>query len=545
MELLGTFLAGLGLYFAGVKGIGQHFRQLTSHRFRQVLAQAVKNPLRAGSVGILSGALTQSSVAIMFITMSMVTSGVVDVRRSFPMVTWAFVGSSALVMLATVNIHIFILYLLGAVGICYYLNLDEHERYRHLVGSLLGIGILFLGLWMVKSATLPLQDEQWVAELLSISASSLVMMLAIGAVFGFVAQSSATVSVIAIALGSVGLLNLDQTLFIVLGSNLGAGYSVYFLARTMRGSSRQIVLLHLWLKLISVAICIPLILIDTYTDLPGLQTALLLTGLDHTTVIGLFYLLLQLVSALVYAFFDKTLASLAARAAPPEPKDELSKPAYIFEQALEEPEAAISLLEKELERLLVRLPNYFDSLRPDERSEHFFPATELHPASQKVIAESTRYTNTLMSNAQSSATLERLLNVHARTELVRHLQDGCFEIERALQAPFSEPFAQQLSQQIVEGLHAVVSVLCETVVDQDQPDILLMMSGDRSTLMERIRAGMLGNRAEFSDESRGRLFAVTTIFERVIWLIHRYAQILAKTSSQQEGGLPSPISRTS
>jgi phosphate:Na+ symporter len=112
----------------------------------------------AALVGAAGGALTQSTNAVTFIVVSLVTAGLVDVRSDLPIVARANVGTSLLVLLATFDIHLVVLYLLGTVGLAYDFGVSEHDRFRHLVGALLGVGILFLGLWLINCGVTSLKE---------------------------------------------------------------------------------------------------------------------------------------------------------------------------------------------------------------------------------------------------------------------------------------------------------------------------------------------------------------------------------------------------
>ena len=81
MEIFIDIFAGLGLFFVGVKLIGSNLKQLSGRWFRRLIGGATRNTLSAALLGVLSGALTQSSSAITFISISMVTAGLIEVER--------------------------------------------------------------------------------------------------------------------------------------------------------------------------------------------------------------------------------------------------------------------------------------------------------------------------------------------------------------------------------------------------------------------------------------------------------------------------------
>src|SRR5258705_13447983 len=112
MEVFIDIFAGLGLFFVGIKLIGNNLKELSAGWFRRLIQVATRNTVSSALVGLLSGALTQSTSAITFISISMVTVGLIDVARVAPMVIWANVGTSALVFFAAIDIKFVILFLL-------------------------------------------------------------------------------------------------------------------------------------------------------------------------------------------------------------------------------------------------------------------------------------------------------------------------------------------------------------------------------------------------------------------------------------------------
>ena len=69
LDSLISFLAGLGLFFIGVKGLGSNMGQLAGRRLRHWVARSIDNPLLAALIGLISGALTQSTNAVTVIQM--------------------------------------------------------------------------------------------------------------------------------------------------------------------------------------------------------------------------------------------------------------------------------------------------------------------------------------------------------------------------------------------------------------------------------------------------------------------------------------------
>jgi phosphate:Na+ symporter len=117
LQDVGSFVAGLGLFFVGIKTLTTHLRDLTGKRFRRMLDRSTRNPLLSAFGGALLGATMQTGSAITFILVGMVSAGMISVERSLPVRLGAAVGTSAMVFIATMDIKIFILFLVGIAGI--------------------------------------------------------------------------------------------------------------------------------------------------------------------------------------------------------------------------------------------------------------------------------------------------------------------------------------------------------------------------------------------------------------------------------------------
>ena len=112
---------------------------------RNGLLRLIDTRWSASLLGIVFGAVTQSTNAVTFIVTSMVTANLVQVRAVMPVVVWANLGTGVLVFLSTLNIRPFILSLLGLIGLAYFLNIEKSTRYRHVAAALFGSHCSFSG----------------------------------------------------------------------------------------------------------------------------------------------------------------------------------------------------------------------------------------------------------------------------------------------------------------------------------------------------------------------------------------------------------------
>jgi phosphate:Na+ symporter len=539
MEIVADIVAGLGLFFIGVRSIGTHMKQMTGARFRRWVAWATGHHLSAALVGTAAGIVTQSSNAVTFISVSLVTSGIITPARALPILAWANVGTALLVFVATLDIHIAVLFLLGVVGFCYYFGLNERERGRHLLGALYGVGMLFFGVWLIKQGARPMKDLESVRAFIRVAAQSQVLPFVAGLLLTLVIQSSSTMSAIAVTMAAAGVLTLDQTLMIVLGSNVGSGLSTFLLSGNLTGTGRQLAFIQLAVKALGVLILLPLLLLAQAADARGSASVIARLGGSAAEQVAVAFLILQVVSAVSAGMFSRVLLTMAGRLFPPSLRDVLSKPHFIYEQALDEPETALDLVEQEQARVLVLLPRLLDPLRAAEVDGTPYQHQELLEACTNVAGECAGFIDRLMARAQSHSALERVMSVRARNELLVHMMEGCHDFVDWLGDDFPEPAARALRESLVEGLCTVLLVLSDAADDgahrgEHDYAIALALTSDRASVMEGVRAGFIGAERGLGPDSQTRLLPATSVFERVIWLANRYAIALDRQGASDQ-----------
>ncbi len=527
IEQFAYIFAGLGLFFIGIKAIADNLKQLSGQSVRRLLKRITKYPSAAAVLGMLTGAITQSTSAVTFISISVIKSGLADVRQVSPLLAWANVGTSLLVMLASLDIHLAILYLLGTVGLAYFFGLHEHQRYRQLLGTLFGVGLLFLGLMMIKSGAAPFKDLTQISSLLQ-GKHALPIAFLTGTGIAMLVQSSATVSVIAVTMVTVGFLPLSQGLFLVAGANLGSGLAVLLLSSNLKGPARHLALIQVMLKVIAVLLVVPLLWWEGMQGSPFTQFVSQTFHLNAASQIAGFYLLLQLISVVVYSSMSNPLYHLCLRFTPIDQMDNLSRPKYLYEQALEDTETAAQLLTQEQARLVNRLPRLLNNLRRDEVGQDTIKPEELHTGSLAVQQECKRFLSELLARTQSHKMLEHMVNLHARNDLIANLQEATLEFSQKLDKHFPEPDAKQLRHNLTESLHLILQLLADATIEDNNDAELLMLSQDRTQTMEQVRRQYIQAETQLSAETKHRLFATTALFERLVWLVHRYALLLER-----------------
>src|SRR5262245_24978956 len=162
--IFANVVAGLGLFFSGLRMVAASLRHATGRQLRAFIGRVTRQRWLAGVVGLLTGALVQSSSAIVFILVSLVSSGLTTVRQVLPIVTWANVGTGALIFASVLDMRVAVLYLLGVAGAAF--AFDKSHR-SHALGAVFGVGMLFYGIELMKTGAEPLKEMTWFSGLLN------------------------------------------------------------------------------------------------------------------------------------------------------------------------------------------------------------------------------------------------------------------------------------------------------------------------------------------------------------------------------------------
>ncbi len=525
-NIIALLIAGLGLFFLGLNLVGLNLKQVSSRQFRSLIARFTDRTWRGSLLGLFAGAFMQSTSAVTVILASMTSSGLVTVRQALPIVAWANVGTTLIVFASVFDLHTAVLYMLGVSAIAFVFS--GEVRWRPLLGVALGICLLFYGIDAMKASAGDLRHEPWFSEVLNKSSGSYLLAFAAGAALSFLTQSTTAVAMIAVTFAKAGMLGVDETLMILYGGNVGSTFSRMILASGLKGSSRQIARFQDLFKIGGSALFVGLFYLELYTRLPlvkALSTALASRLETQTALVNLFC---NLVPALLAMPLLGPTQRLLDRWWPATAAEDFAKLKYLHPQALDDPDTAIDLVEKEQTRLLTRLPEFVDALRPVEPGRRKADYRATHQAFLVLAKEVASYLTSLIHLHLSPTTSERLTNVHTRHGVLGHLEETVYHLVQAVeQAPPSAGLAP-LVQNMTEALDFLLVSAGEAAatLDPAEADLLAGLCADRGDLLGRIRNLYLSSEHGLSPRDKALLLDMTTHFDRVVWMVRRLAELL-------------------
>lgn len=521
-----TFFAGLAFFFLGLGMVRTGLQAVASRRFRKITATLVGGHPLAAVWGVVLGAVTQSATAVAFLLVGLVSAGLLPLARALMAVSWANVGTTALVFLAAVDVRLVALFLVAVSGLV--LGLGRGGRWEPLLRAGLGVGLLFLGLGFMKDAIAPMIADEKFQAAADVFNRYLPVGFVAGALLRLSIQSSSGIIIVLMTLTAQGVLAPAQGLMCVHGTGVGVGLTVLFLGSNLNGTARQTAMYQAFINTAAALLLAVWLGFSEATRVPGLQ-ALLETparGNPATTLawgFGVQMVLCAVMGSLLLPGAPRWLARLA----PPTREQTLAQPQFLDENALTTAEIALMLVEQEQKRVVATLPRFFDGIRSDRTpdGEPLEPAA-LRRAMHTLNNEITHYLTELMAHETGRESRQRVLAATSRQQSLNQLAEALADFALTIGPLRQQGGASSLVTSLIEGLDTLIGVAADASENNDPLDsrMLATMTSDRGDLLDSMRHAVVhrpeDSTAESAREESALLYALS-LFERAVWLVRQ------------------------
>ena len=526
-DVLPLLTAGVGICFLGLDLVTTGLQESTSRTLRALIRRSTKSLPWCAFLGIFAGALMQSTTSVVSVAGSMAATGMVALRQALPIVAFANVGTTALVFAGALDITVVVLFAVGVAGLAF--SLTSEFKLKAIVSIALGVALLLYGSNLVTAAASDVEKANWFSSLLTWYGST-TMAFGMGALASCLTTSTATVALISVALANAGLLQMNEAVAMIYGANLGSTITRIALTQGTTGTLRQVSRFQDLFKITGTAIFVLLFFVEEYFGVPLVQAFV-------THLIGSLPLQLAIVNlifngsmALAAAVFASPIEKFVARTWPPSPVEDLSTPRYITADALGDAVTAIDLLEKEQMRIIKATRDYLALVRPHIPDGMKFNPSSLHKSFGVLFREVDHFYISLVGKHVDEQTSERLGNVHGREELLVLVEDSLCQLAASAEAIGSDGKLTTLVENFAEALDFLLMFAGDAArtLDRDRAQLVFDLSSDRGDMMGSIRNLYLAPDQALSPEEKAQLLRLTTLFERVVWIMQRYSDLLLK-----------------
>lgn len=260
MTIVETFslLGGVGLFLFGMQMMSSGLKGACGDNLQGILERATQNKLLAVGVGILVTMLIQSSSATDVMVIGFVNSGLMTLYQAIGVIMGANIGTTITAQMTAFNLSSYTPFILF-IGAMLYLFVRK-EILKYIGSVLMGFGMLFQGIGMMKAAIAPLAQSQAFISFISALSNPLITVL-FGVAFTALLQSSSSATVIFQAFAVQGIIDYKICVYLVIGAAIGSVTPNLLASLTTNRNGKRSAILNLLFNIFRAIILLTLITI--------------------------------------------------------------------------------------------------------------------------------------------------------------------------------------------------------------------------------------------------------------------------------------------
>lgn len=354
-------IGSLGLFIFGMKTMSDGLQRASSKKLRQMLGSITANRVKGVITGFFTTAIVQSSSVTTVMTVSLVNSGLLNLRQSAGVMMGANIGTTItawLVLLlgfkVSISSYALMLIALGAP-----LLFMTFPKAKDLSNAIIGFAILFLGLQFLKDAVPDLGNDSPIVQFFVNYKDAWygnIMFVILGALVTVVIQSSSAAMALTLTLVSKGVIPFEVACAMVLGENIGTTITAELASMVGNVHAKRSARIHSMFNIVGVGWM--LIIFPFFMKFVGWAVGYLEgtvfdpldTGLANTGIAA-FHTMFNLANVFIMIWFVPQLVRIAERTVKSKgDADEEFKLNYIGQNVLAGPELGLLEAKQEVAR---------------------------------------------------------------------------------------------------------------------------------------------------------------------------------------------------
>ncbi|MEM7391979.1 MAG: Na/Pi cotransporter family protein [Verrucomicrobiota bacterium] len=323
-------IGGLGIFLLGMRFLSDGLRAIAGDGLRRMISLVTDNRYFAVCVGLTVTVLVQSSSITTVMTVGLVNSGFMALKQALGVIFGANIGTTITGWIVLLKIGKFGLPILGVSAFVYLFS--RNERLRHIGMIVMGIGMVFFGMELMKKGLKPISEvDEFMRWFEAFDASTLpgrIKCALVGCVLTMIVQSSSATLVITMNLATTGLIGYETAAALVMGENIGTTITAWLAAIGANIHAKRAAYGHMLFNVLGVCwmmLAFPLF-IRLVAVIIGHEPNTFVEGAEvpypHIQFsIALTHTLFNVINTLLFLPFLKQIAWIAIRLAPDRPTE--------------------------------------------------------------------------------------------------------------------------------------------------------------------------------------------------------------------------------
>ncbi len=260
LQMIFGVFGGLGIFLMGMKYMSDGMQAVAGDRMRSMISKVTDNRLIACGTGAGITALIQSSSVTTVMVVGMVNAGLMNLKQAVGVILGADIGTTITAWIISLHISDYGLAILGFSALVFLFA--KKQKVHYIAMLLVGLGMVFFGLEIMKESLMPIRHSQHILDLFSKfephSYFGVIKCVLVGALVTAIVQSSSATVAITITLARTGAIGYDTAVALVLGENIGTTITAFLASLGSSKNARKAAFAHISIKIVGVFIMVPL-----------------------------------------------------------------------------------------------------------------------------------------------------------------------------------------------------------------------------------------------------------------------------------------------
>ena len=532
--MLSKGLGGLAIFLFGMKSMSEGMKAVAGRRMRRIIASVTDNPFMALAAGVGVTFLLQSSSITTVLVVGFVNSGLMMLTQAIGVILGANIGTTITGWILALEVGKYGLIII-AVGV-FVLFIAKGERTRFIAGVIMGLGMIFYGLELMKDGFKPMRQMpefvEWFSYFKANDYVGVLKCALVGCFLTLIVQSSSATLGITMGLAATQVIPFETAAALVLGENLGTTITALFASIGAKPNAKRAAYSHVLLNFLGVAWITAVfpVYMGILEHIVAWASGLLGMSVNVMTKIALVHTGFNLLNTFIFLPLIPLLAWVVTRIVPDKPDTAgISKPKFINDQVLNSPDMALDLLEREQNHLIKTLQGHVEIIRKENAAPHL---SKRHKALLEVFKEVEDFSAELVDKRLSLELSERVLEAANRQSLIVSVENSLFKLGDYLTHLPSVDNLNRPADNFIEALDAILGTTTDAIESSDPQDvdILLAITADKGDVIKKIHRTYLSVQSTLELQDKSILLNISNLFERIVWTLHKLGLLMVPAS---------------
>ena len=343
-----VILSGIAIFIIGMFFMQDGFKQLSGGILEKLLEKFTSNTLYAIATGFLSTSVVQSSTIITLIVVSFLSAELLTLVQAVGIVFGSNIGSTTTAWIVSslgvdvkISTYAFPMLVFGVV-----LRFFKSNGVKGTGNVLLGLGFIFLGISYMKDGFDIMKNSIDLASYAMEGYLGIIVYILIGILITVVIQSSAATLAIVITALNADSITYVNAIALAIGANVGTTLTTILASFASNENGKRVALIHFLFNLISATFIT--ILIYQFIDLTDFIAPFLgVSDNNYGMKLALFHTIFSVTGVILLTPAISLLVKLSEKLIQKKVSS-ASKPKYLNQSVLSNPDASLAALRKEI-----------------------------------------------------------------------------------------------------------------------------------------------------------------------------------------------------